>query len=386
MEAFARERARKGKGMSEPIRVAQILGDMTGYGVERYVMNYYRHIDCEKVQFDFIAHEGSTVIPYEEIEELGGRVFLVPHYLHLGRYMAALEQLFRENRYPIVHAQIGTMSVFPLCAAKRAGVPFRVVHNHATATLSEVKKSLLKYILRPFAKVYATHYAACSKHAAEWLFGRRTVERGDVKVIYTGIELEQYRYDAAVRAQVRKELGLEGRFVVGHVGRFCIQKNHEFLIDIFRAIHERRPEALLLLAGDGETRPAVEDKLERLGLRDDALLLGRRDDAGRLYQAMDVFLLPSRYEGLPLVTVEAQAAGLKAVVSTAVTEEAKVRDDMVFLELSAGAERWAEEALAADRDGRAYEGDYSAFDVTVQAKHLEQFYCGLVQAKDVSKS
>ena len=379
--------------MDQPIRVAQILGDMNGYGVEQYLLNYYRYIDRAKIQFDFIVHESSLVIPREEIEALGGRVFLVPNYLHLRRYMAALEGLFRENRYPIVHAHIGTMSVFPLCAAKRAGVPFRVVHNHSTAALDEVKKSLLKYILRPFSKVYATHYAACSRHAAEWLFGRRTVERGDVKIIYTGIELERYRYDAAVRVQVRQELGLEGCFVVGHVGRFCTQKNHGFLIDIFRAIHERRPEARLLLVGDGETRPAAEEKLERLGLRDDALLVGRRDDAERLYQAMDVFLLPSLYEGLPLVTVEAQAAGLKAVVSTGVTEEAKVRDDMAFLELSAGAERWAEEALRADPAGRAYEGDYSAFDVTVQAKLLEQFYCGLVQAdgrivpeKDVSDS
>ncbi len=379
--------------MSQPIRVAQILGDMTGYGVERYVMKYYRYMDRSKVQFDLVAHEGSTVIPYEEVERLGGRVFLVPAYHRLGEYMTALEGLFRENRYPIVHAQIGTMSVFPLCAAKRAGVPFRVVHNHSAAALSEGKKSLLKYALRPFAKVYATHYAACSRHAAEWLFGRRTVERGQAMIFDPVSELDEYRYDPAVRAQVRQELGLEGRFVVGHVGRFCDQKNHLFLVDIFRAIHERRPEARLLLAGDGDTRAAVEEKLERLGLRDDALFLGLREDVGRLYQAMDVFLLPSLYEGLPVVAVEAQAAGLKAVVSTGVTEEAKVRDDMAFLELSAGAERWAEEALRADPAGRAYEGDYSAFDVTVQAKLLEQFYCGLVQAdgrivpeKDVSRS
>ena len=362
----------------EPIRVAQVMGRMSGYGVERYVMNYYRHIDREKVQFDLIVYEGSALVPREEVEQLGGRVFLVPRCQQLGKYMAVLEDLFRENRYPIVHAQTGPLDLFPLRAAKRAGVPFRISHSHSTVPKGEGVKRLIKDALRPFVKVYATHYAACSRCAAKWLFGRRPVERGDAKVIYTGIELEQYRYDAAVRAQVRQELGLEGRFVVGHVGRYCTQKNQLFLIDVFQAICRRRPGSRLLLVGDGEDRPAIEEKLDRLGLRKDALLLGHRDDMGRLYQAMDVFLLPSLYEGLPLVAVEAQAAGLKVVVSDVVTEEAKVRGDMAFLPLSAGAERWAEEALAADTAPRAYEGDFSPFDVTVQAKHLEQFYCGLL--------
>ena len=367
--------------MSQPIRVAQVLADMTGYGVERYVMNYYRYLDRDQVQFDFIAHESSTVIPREEIEQLGGRVFLVPSYHHPGQYIAALETLFRENQYPIVHAQIGTMALFPLLAAKRAGVPVRIVHNHATASLGEGKRSLLKYALRPFAKVYATHYAACSRHAAAWLFGQKAARQGQVEIFDPVSELDDYRYDETVQAQVRQELGLEGRFVVGHVGRFCRQKNHMFLVDIFQAIHRRRPEALLLLVGDGETRPAVEEKLARLGLGDDVRFLGHRNDAGRLYQAMDVFLLPSLYEGLPVVAVEAQAAGLKTVVSTAVTEEAKVRQDMAFLPLSAGAERWAEESLTADTLHRSQQGDFSPFDVTVQAKHLEQFYCGLVPGR-----
>ncbi len=364
--------------MSEPIRVAQVMGRMSGYGVEQYIMNYYRHIDREKVQFDLIVDEDSTEIPREEIERLGGRVFLVPRWEALGKYMTVLEKLFRENRYPIVHAQTSPLDIFPFCAAKRAGVPIRISQCHTTAPKGYGKKRLIKSVMRPLVKVYATHYAACSREAAAWLFGRRTVERGDVKIIYTGIELEQYRYDAAVRAQVRQELGLEGRFVVGHVGRFSIQKNQPFLVDVFRAIHERRPDALLLLAGDGETRPAIEEKLERLGLRDDALLLGRRDDVGQLYQAMDVFLFPSLFEGLGMVAVEAQAAGLKAVVSTEVPEEAQVREDMAFLPLAAGAERWAEEALLADPDTRAFEGDFSRFDVTEQAKRLEQFYCGLL--------
>lgn len=371
--------------MSQPIRVAQVLGCMTGYGVERYVMNYYQYIDRNKIQFDIFAHEDSTKIPYEEIEKLGGHVFTVPPYQRLGEYLNELTFFFRKNKYQIVHSQIGTMSVFPLRAAEKAGVPVRIVHNHSAAAKDEWKKSILKYTLRPFAKVYATHYAAVSRSSAAWLFGRRSVEQGEVTIVNIAVRTELYKYNEAVRIQVRQELNIGDKFVVGHAGRFCFQKNHEFLIDIFRAVRERRPDAVLLLAGDGDTRDAIEKKIKKLGMTGSVLMLGSRSDVGRLYQAMDVFVLPSRYEGLPTVAIEAQLAGLKVVTSTRVTEETKVRSDMAFLDLSAGAERWAEEVLKADPDDRSLEGDFSLFDVSVQAERLEEYYCGLLSARKTER-
>lgn len=249
----------------QPMRVAQVVGKMVNGGLEAVVMNYYRHIDRSKVQFDFIVDEDSTVIPREEIERLGGRVYIVPPYQKLNRYIPALIRLFRENEYKIVHSHLNTLSVFSLYAAKKAGVPVRIAHNHSTAAKGEIKKNLLKYTLRPFAKVYATHYAACSKYAGEWLFGKKAVECGQVTIFNNAIDLNKFKYDEDVRREVRKELGVEDKFVIGHVGRFCYQKNQEFVIDIFVEVYKKNPNAVLLMIGDGPDRAKIEKKVRDLG-------------------------------------------------------------------------------------------------------------------------
>ena len=248
-----------------PIRIAQVVGKMVNGGVEAVVMNYYRNIDRSQVQFDFIVDEDSTYIPREEIENLGGRIYIVPPYQKINKYIPALIKLFKENKYKIVHSHINTLSVFPLYAAKKAGVPVRIAHNHSTAAPGEWKKNILKYTLRPFAKVYATHYAACSEYAGEWLFGKKSMQRGEVTIFNNAIDLDKFKYDENVRNEVRKELGLENKFVIGHVGRFCYQKNQEFLIDVFEEVYKQDPNAALLLVGDGPDRKKIEEKVKKLG-------------------------------------------------------------------------------------------------------------------------
>lgn len=226
--------------MDKPIRIAQVMGKMMNGGVESVVMNYYRHIDRTKVQFDFFADEDSSLPQRAEIESLGGRIYVVPPYQQIGDYIKQLIALFRENNYKIVHSHLNTLSVFPLYAAKKAGVPVRIAHNHSTAGKGETKKNIMKYMLRPFAKVNATHYAACSRYAGEWLFGKKSMEKGEVTIFNNAIDLDKFRYNEKVRNEVRKELGLEGKFVVGHVGRFCYQKNHSFLIDVFDEVCKKK--------------------------------------------------------------------------------------------------------------------------------------------------
>lgn len=354
----------------EPIRIAHIVGKMMNGGVEAVVMNYYRHIDRNKIQFDFIVDEDSTCIPREEIESLGGRVYTVPPYQKLGKYISALKSLFKENHYKIVHSHINTLSVFPLYAAKKAGVPVRIAHSHSTAAPGEWKKNILKYTLRPFAKVYATHYAACSRYAGEWLFGRRSMKRGEVTIFNNAIDLDKFKYNENVRNEVRKELGLEGKFVIGHVGRFCYQKNQEFLIDVFEEIYKRNPDAVLILIGDGLDRKKIEEKAKTVpGIR----LLGNRNDVDRLYQAMDVFVLPSRYEGLPVVGVEAQATGLPCVLSDKITEEAKMTESVTFQSIETCPEIWASIILGYEYN-RNVSGLSQQFDICNQAGRLENFY------------
>ena len=305
----------------KPIIVAQIMGKWVGGGVESVIMNYYRHLDHSKVQFDFICDEDSTRIPYDEIKKLGGRVFLVPKYQNLPKYLKVLEKLFKENQYRIVHSNINTLSVFPLYAAKKAGVPIRISHSHSTSNPKEWKRNLIKNILRPFSKRYATDYFACSELAGRYLFGNKTFDQGEVKIIHNAIDIEKFKFDEVARKKLRKELGIkDSTVVIGHVGRFVQQKNHTFLVDVFNEYHRKKPDSKLLLVGSGPLENEIKKKVERLDLEDSVLFLGQRDDINKLYSVMDVFCLPSLYEGLPVVGVEAQAAGLPCVFSDKITD------------------------------------------------------------------
>lgn len=294
------------KKKEEPIRIAQIVGKWLGGGVEAVVMNYYRHLDHNKIQFDFICDDDSTNIPYDEIEKLGGKVILIPPYQKVFKYQKELRRVLRDGKYKIVHSHINTLSVFPLYAAKKVGVPVRIAHSHSTTNKKEWKKNLLKQVLRPFSKKYATNYMCCSELAGRWLFGDKAYDEGKVYLLNNAIDLDKFKYDKKIRDKKRKELGIkEDTIVIGHIGRFVAQKNHTFLIDIFNQFHKKEKNSILLLAGQGPLQEEIKNKVRELGLNDSVRFLGQRNDANELYQVFDVFLLPSLYEGLPVVGVEA---------------------------------------------------------------------------------
>lgn len=331
---------------NEPIRVAQIMGKWVGGGVEAVVMNYYRHIDRDKIQFDFICDDDSTRIPTEEIEKLGGKVILIPPYQKIFNYHKTLKKVLQEGQYKIVHSHINALSVFSLWAAKSAGVPVRIAHSHSTSNKKEWKKTLLKNILRPFSKVFATDYFCCSELAGRWLFGNKTYDEGKVYLLNNAIDLEKFKYNEKVRKQKRKELNIkDNELVIGHIGRFVQQKNHEFLIEIFNEIHKQNKNTILLLAGDGPLKEEIKNKVKELGLEKNVQFLGQRNDANELYQAMDLFLFPSLYEGLGMVLIEAQCAGLPCIASIEVPQIAKISDKLVFENLKENPKKWADICL-----------------------------------------
>jgi len=357
-----------------PLRVAQITGIMESGGVEAVVMNYYRAIDKTRVQFDFFVDETSSFPQRAEIERLGGRCYLVPSYAHPLRYVRALLRLFRAQRYRVVHAQINTMSVFPLFAAWLARVPVRICHNHSTAHRSEGKKSVMKLLLRPFARLFATHNFACGDTAARWMFGNRLVDAGRVTILPNAIDLARFRFSADDHAAVRAEVGANAdTLVVGHIGRFMFQKNHAFLLRIFHALLAIRPDALLILAGEGELLEDARALAANLGIEHRVRFLGVRRDANRLYSAMDVFCLPSFYEGLPVVMVEALANGLSCVVSDQVTRELNAFS-ITQLSLEEDPARWAQTLNQTTRTDAAPDAFDEQFDITRTAKRLEAFY------------
>lgn len=360
------------------IRIAQVMGKMVGGGVEAVVMNYYRHIDREKVQFDFLVDADSTLVPREEIEALGGRVIEIPPYQKVVDYHKTLVRVLRENQYQIVHSHINTLSVFPLFAARRAGIPVRIAHSHSTAGKGETVRNLMKYTLRPFSKVFATHYCACSRYAGEWLFGKKAIQQGKVQLLRNAIALERFLFNEEIRAEVRKELGLDAELVIGHVGRFMNQKNHKFLIEIFAELLKVEPHAVLLLVGEGELQDEIKALVQEKGIADQVRFLGQRSDVNRLYQAMDLLLFPSFYEGLSVVCVEAQAAGLPCLLSDAVSEETKLTECAHFFPLSAPAIHWAERVLELARENERgcmlEQMQQAGFEIGAAAVELESLY------------
>ncbi|HIY83610.1 MAG TPA: glycosyltransferase family 1 protein [Candidatus Rubneribacter avistercoris] len=366
---------------SAPIRVAHVMGKMCGGGVESMVMNYYRHIDKSVVQFDFLVDGDSALVPSSEINALGGRVFVVSPYQQLFCYMKDLSDLVRSQRWQIVHSHVNSLSVFPLYVANRIGVPVRIAHSHSASGGDEHVKNAAKAILKTQANRYPTHRLACSRYAGEWLFG----ENADFDVLYNAIELEHFAFDAETRAKVRMELGLtDAVFAVGHIGRFVSQKNQGFLIDAFAQLLNRRPDSVLVLVGDGEQRALMEHRAEERGIGGKVMFLGQRSDVGRIYQALDVFALPSLYEGLGIVLVEAQMAGLPCLASGTTPREVNIAGAVEFLPIDDPAV-WAEALarLACCRISTARTKNssiFSAYDINEAASWLSEYYVSALVA------
>lgn len=365
-----------------PIRIAQIIGKWVGGGVEAVVMNYYRNIDRSRVQFDFICDEDSTNIPYDEIEKLGGKIILVPPYQNIFKYKKKLKEILQEENYKIIHSHINTLSVFPLYVAKKVGIPIRIAHSHSTTNKKEWKKNLLKMCLKPFSKLYATHYFCCSELAGRWLFGNKKYDQGKVILLNNAIDLEKFVYNENIREDKRKELKITNEtLVVGHIGRFVNQKNHEKLVDIFYEVHKQNNNSVLLLVGQGPLLEKIREKVKKLKLEDSVIFLGQRNDVAELYQAFDVFLLPSLYEGLPVVGIEAQASGLLCIFSDSMTKEVKILDTTQFLSLSMESKIWSNILMKAYKKHRRIntiiEISNNGFNIKKEAKKLENKYIEL---------
>ena len=370
----------------EPIRVAQIMGKWLGGGVESVVMNYYRHIDRTKIQFDFICDNDSTNIPYGEIESMGGRVILIPPYQKVVQYQKQLRNVLKSGCYGIVHSHINTLSIFSIFAAKCANVPIRIAHSHSTTNKKEKKKNLMKQVLKPFSKLYATDYMCCSELAGRWLFGDKVYDEGKVYLLNNAIDLDKFKYDEQVRTEVRTELNIsKNTLVIGHIGRFVEKKNHSFLIDIFNEVYKMNDNSILLLAGQGPKMKEIKDKVRLYNLQNNVIFLGQRNDINRFYQAFDVFLLPSLYEGLGMVLIEAQCAGCYCIASCEVPNIAKITKNLEFIKLKESPKLWAFSIIKSwDIDKRK---DYSkevcecGYDVNREVKKLERKYFELYKNK-----
>lgn len=342
------------------------------------VMNYYRHVDRTKVQFDFLVHREQPGVYEDEIKSLGGRIYrMCPIYpQNFARYKRDIRAFFQEHpEYKIVHSHMSELGYFAFKEAAKQGVPVRICHAHNAPHGFDIKMIMRTYFKKRMMP-YLTHLFMCGLESGRWLYGKQNESR--FIMLNNAIDAAAYTYAPAKRMEMRRELEIADELVVGHVGRFNPQKNHPFLLAIFAALLKKEPNAALLLVGGGEDMPKIQAKARELGIADHVRFMGVRSDVADLMQAMDVFAFPSLYEGLPVTMVEAQASGLPCIISDMVPPECILTEGLVdVMPLSAGAEAWADAILEKRKPPRT---DHSAeiaahcFDITTEAVKLQEFY------------
>lgn len=322
-------------------------------GTETVVLNYYNNLNPDRFHVDFMIHgydDGKNKI-HRDLINRGSNIFYVtPRGESYKKNIMDIDCVFSKNNFDIVHCHMDAANMFVLKEAKKYGISVRISHSHNAGGIIS-KKSVLKKFMYELVlayaknklKDYSTFNIACSEKAGKWLFGKN-----EYLVINNGINFESYKYDVKKRKKIRDDLGVsEDTFLLGHIGRFAPQKNHTMLIDIFDKYHAENSNSKLMLIGQGELEQEIRDKVQLLGIEDSVLFLGVRDDVSDLMCAMDVFLLPSLYEGLPLVGVEAQAAGLTCLVSEEISKEVVISDNIKLLPIENSIDLWVNSILEA---------------------------------------
>lgn len=312
-------------------RALCITANMNVGGAETFLMKLYRAMNRSRYQMDFCVSVEANY--YEaEIVSLGGRVYVVPpKSRHPFSSFRAIRRLVQENGYEsVIRVNEHALSTLDLIAA-RAGGAKRLIMRSSNSSSGSACSTALHYLFRPFTRIVPDVRIAPSSLAAEYSFGRGCLERGIVEFFPNGLDLSEFSFDEALRAKTRAELNLEDALVIGHIGRFNKQKNHEFLLEAFSAILQRCPNLVLVLVGDGILKDDVRAQAERLGIAGSVRMVGMRSDIPALLSAFDVFVLPSLYEGMPNVVIEAQASGLPCVISDTVTREANITGKVMYL-------------------------------------------------------
>ncbi len=388
--------------MSQPVIVLHVVGRMDIGGAESRIMDLYRHMDREKVQFHFMQHTSDTCAFEEEVKSLGGKVYHVPRFrvTNYFSYRKAWEKFLIDHpEIKVVHGHMTSTASIYLPIAKKAGVEVTIAHARSAGVDPGMKGYITRF-LRKNLYQKCDYRFTCSGMAAEAVFGNQKNEKRKAYFIPNAIEVDKFRFDEKIRGQIRQELGIEEKFVIGHVGRFSAMKNHEYMLQILSECIKKEKEGqlspmVLLFLGDGELKNLVMEKAREMGIMERVLFLGNQREVYRYYQAMDFFLLPSLYEGLPGTAIEAQAAGLCGILSDAVTKEAVVTDLLQMRSIGESASLWAEEIVKEnqrrtqviqkqgkeqDKEFLLQRQDYAelvkqaSFDVEEQAKRIQEFY------------
>lgn len=368
------------------IRALHYVGKMNRGGMETFIMNLYRSIDRNRVQFDFAVHGDKNGDFEEEILSMGGKFYNFPH-MRKGpaAYKKAWKTFWREHKeeYAAFHFHTNSLAnVIALEEAAKAGVPIRIVHAHSSfankGKLQWLNDCLHREHQRNLSK-YANRLFACSDKAAEWLFGGMSCDGLDVRIIKNGVDVEKYRMNNEIRDNIRKEFGFdETHKVIGHVGVFLPVKNHEFLIDVIENAYKLDNSVRAVLIGGGSLMEEIKNKVRSKNIEEIVTFTGVRADVNKILMAMDLLVMPSKYEGLPVSLVEAQADGVPLLVSDTITKDVAFNPNMEYYALSEGSENWAKKALDMLKSAQRYNSADNVTAAGFNIKETSELYMKIV--------
>ena len=368
------------------IRVLHVLNSMNMGGIQTTLINIFRKIDREKVVFDFLVETGVDCDYSEEIKKLGGKIFSVtPRRKSIIQNRKDLNKFFKEHKeYKIVHMHVSSLSyITPLIYAKKYKVPVRIIHSRNTKEGGSFLHNILHNMNKLRLNGLADYYFACSGLAGEWLYNKKILNSDKYRIINNGIDTNKFKFNPEVRNKMRKELDCEKNIALICVGRLHPQKNHFFLLDVFNEFKKINKNAKLYLLGDGALRDKIEEKIDNLGLNDSVILLGMRKNVNEISWAMDAFVMPSFYEGLPGSVVEAQGSGLPCIISDRITREVKLTDLVEYVSIDESPEVWAKiidkKIKSVKRKDMSGELIDKGFDMNTIAKKMAEFYEGVLK-------
>lgn len=362
------------------IRILMVVHEMNRGGIENFIMNLYRTVDKNKIQFDFVVHTQEKCAFDEEINELGGMIYHCPDYRVVNhfQYIAWWNKFFSEHKeYKIVHSNLDSSANIHLRIAKKHNC-IAIAHSH-NSNDGVGLKGLVKSVLKFNFNSCCDYKFACSDKAARWLFGKNAT---DIKIINNGINSEIYTYDNALRKKVLDEFAINDKFVIGSVARFNHQKNHQFIIDVFYEYKKNVPNAVLILVGDGDLKNEILEKTNKMNIDDSVIFTGVRSDIFELLNAFDLFIMPSFYEGLPVSVIEAQASGLKCLLSDTITKEVDITGNVEFMSLEKSPKEWAEKIVSMlpyERKNTQQKIIDAGYDIKSTAEWLTDFYIKLAE-------
>jgi glycosyltransferase involved in cell wall biosynthesis len=346
-------------------------------GAETMIMNLYRNIDRNMIQFDFVVHTKEKCAYDDEIKNLGGKIYRVPRYNGINHfeYIKQWKKLLNKNsEYKIIHGHIRSTAVFYLRLARKRGVK-AIMHSHSVTSGKGIK-AYIKNIYQLPLRFSADYYLACSKAAGHWLFGRKIDTNKNYHVLKNAINIDNFIFKQGARDITRQKLDLKNKFVVGNVGRFNILKNHKFLIEVFYEASKVRSDLILILVGDGELKNSIKSKVRNLELEGSVIFIDSCSNVSDYFFAMDLFVLPSTREGLSMVLIEAQASGLPCIVSDGIPNEAYITDLVCRVDLASTSE-WIDKLVSSkktERISRENELKISGYGVIENAKWIQNYY------------